>query len=1624
MAANTDNTQINSFYKGMNSDLSYSMIQDGQYVRGENVRVTGLNQVGEANLTNGVGEIRPIEGVKITESNIQPTKILATGSIRDIGVIIYQDSVDNMWKVGVFKNGHPDDIQIIFNSEEEPQTDKFSIVLHHEIEDLDKLYIADGVNPILLVLIKQEDGIFENVSKEDAESYPKIIFAPMIFEGLTDGQLKSGMVQYAYRLYKKYSIATDMSPTTNLIPIVNKDSLEGYKQGRVSNAGVSLSITINKDYSFLDRIQIYRIHYEQNGQLPIISMIYDDYIGKLEGPESNSNPSVPYNIWTYDDHGTSELQTISLEEFNSISGVHIIPKVIETKNDYLFAAQIKDIQSDVFSGITNEQLGIELNEVQTELVGDASYTYKENGEYVPYARHNTIQRKMQDANWRIHLNGFTGQMFNGQFIPEEDYSIRSNPTYSNPKVSYYLKSLRRGETYRYGIVLYDINGNSSGVIHIGDYTVNNTNTFKEYDSDYELVVFPVGLQFTIKWLPENCVAYEIVRCRRTFADMKNISQGVISKPIKRYNYIDASTGLDSNYPYTPSGFVTMQNIRYTGAHIDNHRPNGGAHTVQADNFDESNIIQFVSPEVLYTPDQFKSMMKDRDYKLQKINTLYGDSGVYMQGYYLPAINNTAIKFTQYGDAGNYELTISAEGTASWAKTFYRYQGVDNTLPVVDIFKWEYVPPTDQFITRDIVEDVGKQSGIIINFPTIKNIKQKAYSYIKLYNQTSTNEQTADITASIVANELQWNDVFEHNVTENQVVNKYEDFAQNIGVEEFNNVVIGGYYGTNIQLKNQGYDQDKVYFNTGQNELDWNEDDRVFCGAGGRTAVLQLNHPLAKEPFAKTDTRYMYTYLCNIQKDCIPYGGKPSKTDVYYSHGKYFTSNVKTGVVFDGDTYILPMEYVSMHKIYFSTAYDTVPSHMIGYSIPVETSINMSYADGDEISKEYTSNGNITNVQTEPSNVYGIYSQDEPLYSYNTVYSTDTTARLFAPAEDEEDTNAQKSIDYRVMHSNIKSNGEYIDSWLKYQPANYIDVESKYGQITHLRNFHNKLLFWQEQATGLLSVNERVQISDDNNLPLILGTGGVLDRYDYLDDTAGMKKEQYCDTMSDTTLYWYDDDNNEMRAYADGSGIVQLNKVYGTQNLMHEYDDDNTPWMFYDKKYNEAVLDLSNNPKWSIAYNEQVKAFTSLYNVGFDGAITFKDGIYLLNTQSGGETAVEIITKKVPKNQDNQNQQEQQTQPVPVVSKRNKMTPIDLGLSVKWGDRYLGAPDEYSEGLYTGWGDITGNINGNNYSDYTHGQQHISGNANYDIATAILGPGWRLPTRAEYLELVKATNLKWYYNSVTPYFKAVADNGNEIFFSKTSILENNGEPVKDKRTGAILFNTNYHMYAWTGDIMDDFPDKAAYMMNIHKLSPPVGEDVEIKRQTYWATGVGSTVCNKLCVRPVYDGPDIEEDQPITIPTSIQLQPIEPEYETVQEVKYVTSGANLQLGKWNEGDVTNFDGKIKSRLQYVVNKNPLTTKVFDNQEIISDYHDNLWTDHSYFTSLHKYNFKSDLNESDDVYHLMMTTREGNYRYAVPRAKYQTWGNRIRGKYMLCTIESAAPEVEASIKYIITKFRTSWS
>jgi hypothetical protein len=122
--------------------------------------------------------------------------------------------------------------------------------------------------------------------------------------------------------------------------------------------------------------------------------------------------------------------------------------------------------------------------------------------------------------------------------------------YGNEKVTYSLKSLRRGETYRYGIILYSDKGETTGVKWIADIKVpemhiKNFNTFLSHKNGIELEVYPLGIEFSVdissivedpEIIEDNIhiVGYEIVRCPRTEADIKTISQGVLARPCAKF----------------------------------------------------------------------------------------------------------------------------------------------------------------------------------------------------------------------------------------------------------------------------------------------------------------------------------------------------------------------------------------------------------------------------------------------------------------------------------------------------------------------------------------------------------------------------------------------------------------------------------------------------------------------------------------------------------------------------------------------------------------------------------------------------------------------------------------------------------------------------------------------------------------------------------------------------------------------------------------------------------------------------------------------------------------------------------------------------------------------------------
>ena len=273
-----------------------------------------------------------------------------------------------------------------------------------------------------------------------------------------------------------------------------------------------------------------------------------------------------------------------------------------------------------------------------------------------------------------------------------------------------------------------------------------------------------------------------------------------------------------------------------------------------------------------------------------------------------------------------------------------------------------------------------------------------------------------------------------------------------------------------------------------------------------------------------------TYLCNIRKRTTPYGGYTNADrllNTYVSYGDVQYDMNKPLMVFDGDCYIDVFEYTSCHKYYDPNIKVSITAN-INYAIPVESSINLAYTSGHTFTRNSDSQS-VCQIQEEIANVNDFYIQDKPEYEYNTVYSVQPQVEKKEALDTSDDSNTLYDVDYRVFYSELKTNNENSDSWQTFKAANYLDVDDRYGEITHLRTFNDNLVFWQESATGLLSVNERTSISDDSGKPLILGEGGVLSRYDYLDRTAGMHKEQYCDACSNSVLYWYDAHNNEIKS---------------------------------------------------------------------------------------------------------------------------------------------------------------------------------------------------------------------------------------------------------------------------------------------------------------------------------------------------------------------------------------------------------------------------------------------------------------------------------------------------------------
>lgn len=354
-------------------------------------------------------------------------------------------------------------------------------------------------------------------------------------------------------------------------------------------------------------------------------------------------------------------------------------------------------------------------------------------------------------------------------------------------------------------------------------------------------------------------------------------------------------------------------------------------------------------------------------------------------------------------------------------------------------------------------------------------------------------------------------------------------------------------------------------------------------------VSQLQHPMYGSYIRLNANIYGRSYSSRLLTD-------------YYACTPILDPNI-TVECYGGDTYITMFDYL---RTYIDLEYKA--SQFSNLSFPVESTINTALRSDKAYKRAFGEKNAFlmqenAGVHTPTWDTNLSYAQESDLYTYNTVYSQQNISKVYHERDYTKAT--VTSYDCRILYSDIKTNGEQIDSWTKFRVNNYKDVDATYGSLNALRTFNNQLYFWQTNAFGALAVNQRELIpsSVTSTAPLVLGVGGILDRYDYISYEIGSVDKMNI-VRNNNGMYWFDLNKKLLIRY--NSTIELLSKTKSVNSYF--MDTVSNPVLAYDPLFNEILISKQGSGE-SIVFSEQLDLFTGFYN--FAPAMAFNNTTTLL-----------------------------------------------------------------------------------------------------------------------------------------------------------------------------------------------------------------------------------------------------------------------------------------------------------------------------------------------------------------------------------------------------------------------------
>lgn len=893
------------------------------------------------------------------------------------------------------------------------------------------------------------------------------------------------------------------------------------------------------------------------------------------------------------------------EEFNCINPLNQALEYATENSDeeYAFA------EGGVKRGGTGLNVSYEF--VTGALLEDDAPTTTDGNLIIP-GRQVALDPKPQSISQMYLINPETKT----KYLQEVDNTMRQ----WNARSSYVCNKFtgyQRDGIYRFGIVFFNEIGQRSPVHWIGDvrFPSQAIDGYFAFESggqfngkNYSLVSKPLGIRFTVKNIPATVKTYAIVRATRTAADRNIVTQGLLSKTIaySGWRAQDGSTA-DPTYeqtvlendrrpPIFPSFFRRMfdQDTVYVKTSLsmpglsmlyplfsDSYpvakgylEQNGVPTTtsVAATNtMDKSGVYTFVSSDLCFNRQNMLSIVKKNMY-ISPVCLVDGRTNT----------NTAGGRYSSHGtqlDSDKYTDDIVFDDTGS------SINGLTSLTPVfkektTSSQKAYYFVLSGRFDVSNGV--IGNVCKYYVQFNKKYAADYTGIGNSRLYKETN---YTALIKNVISANYLGINMIREDIKNEENgwgdVLKRLKDYGQVIDQFKFVNTPIGS-------------------------------DGQV--GVGGPSLCIYSPDLAKKMPgnvvdsIGGTEMAAFCPLIVNIIKNTTPYGGTTYNALCNTTYGNtvaLLLADESTVNCFGGDTYLNVFDYVHAYRYNAGSWNDERADNsnraFVAYYVPLENHVNSYYRHDDHFSM--TANDSDSDPLSywghRASTAYGLnagdasdtgYIQQYNQYSINSSYQVEQTLFKYLPKAKDTDL-----VSYRiatVTASEAKTTGEQKDSFCTFKFANYVDADVDHGKITNLKVFNDKLYFFQDSAVGVLSVNERSIVTDNNSNAVQLGTGTVLQQFDYLVVNNGDSiTNDRSIVASDSNLYWYDYDKNVICAL--GQGFSELSKAKLVQTYLNRLPDEGRkePVAFFDKKYNEVWFRLYDR---SIIYNEQLQCFTSFY----------------------------------------------------------------------------------------------------------------------------------------------------------------------------------------------------------------------------------------------------------------------------------------------------------------------------------------------------------------------------------------------------------------------------------------------